>query len=73
MSGSLWILWNKDNYHIRVIQSDPQFVHMRVTQCISPSWWLTIVYMYPNGERGHHFWQDVLTLASSIKGPWMIT
>lgn len=72
LSRGLWVLWNKSNFKIQVLVSNPQFIHMEINQINGESWLCTVVYRNPNGMLGRNFWQESADLANNIQGPWLV-
>ena len=46
-NGGIWILW-KDCYHVDVLKTHPQFIHLKVSRDGNQQWLLSVVYGSPN-------------------------
>ncbi|KAI9080475.1 hypothetical protein K1719_037589 [Acacia pycnantha] len=70
-SGGIWILWNREELLVNVIEMDDQYIHCRM--CIdSKSMLFTAVYANPNEQRRHRVWDRLFNLSLEISEPWLL-
>ncbi|XP_073051225.1 uncharacterized protein [Primulina eburnea] len=69
-SGGIWIFW-KEEIHLEIISSHPQFVLARVEGIHRSPWFLSIVYGSPNGTLRKRLWQDLTKEKLNLDGPWL--
>ncbi|XP_075499925.1 uncharacterized protein LOC142538495 [Primulina tabacum] len=69
-SGGIWIFW-KEDIHLEIVYSHPQFVLARVEGNNRIPWFLSIVYGSPNATLRKRLWQDLTKENLNIAGPWL--
>lgn len=50
-SRGIWCLWNSEMWKVEILQSDFQFVHLKLRWKKQASWLLTVVYGSPNFQH----------------------
>jgi len=71
-SGGIWLLWNRSDIQIQLIQSDFHFLHVQVSGNNTDPWLLTVVYASPRENERHNTWQLLRQLSTSINKPWLM-
>lgn len=66
-SGGIWIFW-KDNLHLEIVQSHPQFVILRVKKDTATPWFLSIVYGSPDSTLRKRLWMISTRQISTLQG-----
>lgn len=68
--GGLILFWNESSFKLRVVCSQPRFIHCVCTSLASgDDWFVTFVYMYPHKLLQAALWSDLLHLQPPKKSP----
>lgn len=70
-SGGIWILWNRDELSVDVIEIEDQFIHCRIG-VENKSMLFTTVYASPNEQRRHRIWHRLFNISLEISEPWLL-
>lgn len=68
-SGGIWVLWNSKDRSVDVLQDD--FVHMKVVQEKTSSWFFTALYAKLMKKKAW-LWQQLIQMSHEISVPWML-
>lgn len=69
-SGGIWLMWNRLDIQIHVIQNDFHFLHMQVSEKDKDPWLLTVVYASPRESERQDTWLSLRQLATSVNKPY---
>ncbi|XP_025604435.1 uncharacterized protein [Arachis hypogaea] len=72
-SGGIWICWNDNNISINTIESDPQYIHAKITSPGREDWFMTAVYANPQPQGRRDLWPKLQNLANRMQSPWILT
>ncbi|KAL4390846.1 hypothetical protein AHAS_Ahas03G0185900 [Arachis hypogaea] len=72
-SGGIWICWNDNNISINTIESDPQYIHAKITSPGREDWFMTAVYANPQPQGRRALWPKLQNLANRMQSPWILT
>ncbi|CAJ2644330.1 unnamed protein product [Trifolium pratense] len=71
-SGGIWLMWNRSDIQIQLIQNNFHFLHVQVSEKGMEPWLLTVIYASPRENERHDTWQLLRHLATSINKPWLV-
>jgi len=57
---------------VKILQSDFQFVHLKVGWRKQAHWYLTVVYGSPKFQYLKVLWEALINIAGSIRGGWSV-
>ncbi|KAJ4836438.1 hypothetical protein Tsubulata_045150 [Turnera subulata] len=70
-SGGVWVLWHGQEVRVSVLADHLHFTHIRLVTssfCIL----VTAVYGCPRAAPRRFLWSNLVSLASSIREPWLV-
>ncbi|XP_045791653.1 uncharacterized protein LOC123886374 [Trifolium pratense] len=70
--GGIWLMWNRSDIQVQLIQNDFHFLHVQVSEKDMEPWLLTVVYASPRENERQDTWQLLKQLATSINTPWLM-
>ncbi|RZB94997.1 hypothetical protein D0Y65_019456 [Glycine soja] len=70
-SGGILLMWNKDVYDVKVLESDIQYIHCDVRDNNGASFLFTVVYGSPNMAMRDKLWVSLCRIDASVRGPWI--
>ncbi|KAI9090687.1 hypothetical protein K1719_028540 [Acacia pycnantha] len=71
-SGGLTIAWKSNVISISVVEESCQFFHLHCQSLVSPSFFVTAVYVIPHSNLRSELWNDLLRISQSMSDPWSI-
>lgn len=72
-SGGILLMWNKDVYDVKVLESDIQYIHCDVRDNNGASFLFTVVYGSPNMAMRDKLWVSLCRIDASVRGPWLVS
>ncbi|XP_061343759.1 uncharacterized protein LOC133289777 [Gastrolobium bilobum] len=70
--GGIWLLWNKDQFSIELIEKSNQLIHVNYFDSNGMNFVLTVVYASPREEVRQDLWKDLRRISSNLSKPWMV-
>jgi len=70
--GGIWVLWNSDEMDIAVLNSQDQFVTVKVDPQDQVEWLLTFIYASPHSSTRVSLWPELQRLATEYHRPWLL-
>ena len=67
-SGWIWSIWKFDMWRVKVIESDHQFFHMKVSWRKQNSWYHITVYRSPKLQQCRTLWESLISISKNVKG-----
>lgn len=70
-SGGIWVFW-KNEWDVKVVNSNPQFIMMEIQDKIHTKWNLTVVYASPNNQLRRKLWAALTNTNQNMEVPHLI-
>ncbi|RYQ95391.1 uncharacterized protein [Arachis hypogaea] len=70
--GGIWILWNRMDIDITMMEMHSQYIHVRVQVNGEKERYLTAVYASPNNQIRKLLWPKLVHIANSMAGDWLV-
>lgn len=67
----IWILW-KDLFTVEITFNYKQFINFKVSKNDNLLSWITAVYASPIPYLQKQLWDNLESLASMVRGPWLV-
>ncbi|KAI9085233.1 hypothetical protein K1719_032756 [Acacia pycnantha] len=71
-SGGLWIMWERDDLKVEVLEANEQFIHCNLWVGVERVLF-TAIYASPNDQKRRELWETLQGLAADIVEPWFLT
>lgn len=71
-AGGIWILWDSMIWDIEILAYETHYVHLKVRNGTSPSWFMTVVYGSPHYQAISRLMDSLINLVDSISHPWVV-
>ncbi|CAJ2654248.1 unnamed protein product [Trifolium pratense] len=71
-SGGIWLMWNRPDIQIQLLQNNFHFFHVQVSEKDMEPWLLTVVYASPRENERHDTWHLLRQIATYINMPWLM-
>ncbi|KAF7813509.1 ribonuclease H [Senna tora] len=70
-AGGIWVAWSPDLGEVEVLESDFQFVHLRIKS--SEGYWVcSVVYASPHEERRSLLWDKLFHFSNNLQEDWVV-
>ena len=70
--GGLWAFWDTDTWVMDILYHDTRVIHMQISTHTGSSCFFSACYGRPQRVIRERLWASLMSLKSSISGPWMI-
>ena len=65
-------MWKKDVWEVEVLQTQRQFIYLKMTANNETPWFLMVLYRSPNPIMCREIWENLSSIAGSIQGLWCV-
>ncbi|KAI9112328.1 hypothetical protein K1719_016851 [Acacia pycnantha] len=71
-SGGLWIMWEREDLKVEVLEANEQFIHCNLWVGVERVLF-SAIYASPNDQKRRELWETLQGLAADIVEPWFLT